>query len=452
MNLILSIKPVYVNKIFQHVKGFEYRKSIFRRDNINLVYIYATAPTKKIVGSFKIGKIINDSVNKLWKLTREQSGLSYDDFFRYFNGHKTGYAIEIRELKEFKTPVNPKDIIENFVAPQSFCYIDIEFMSLAFGSKQTKKATAKPATLVKEQLLLTRPKQDSKLLNIGYVKSCNCPTNHMNCLTPKEWIRSMVGIWEFNYEKRDIRDKNVHPAVFPIALPAKCIKLFTHEGELVIDPFVGIGSTLVAAKDLNRNAIGFDLKQEYIDVAKERLAQTDYINTTQQIPIKDDARNISKYIRENTVSLTVTSPPYSKFLAKPKLNKSRRGDLRNKKYYLDIQQYSEDPNDLCTLEPITFSKAIAEIYRDILPLLKPKAHCVININDLWWENKRIPTHVYVIQELLKVGYELRNILIWDRRNLVNRPGIFGWPSNFIKLGTTFEYILDFWKPPQRKMD
>lgn len=288
---------------------------------------------------------------------------------------------------------------------------------------------------------------DSKL-DIDYKKTCNCPSNHINCLTPKEWARNMVGIWEFYYEKRDIRDKNVHPAVFPIALPAKCIKLFTHEGELVLDPFVGIGSTLVAAKDLNRNAIGFDLKQEYIDFAKERLAQSSQLNSTQQILVKDDAHNIGNYLKENTVALAITSPPYSKFLDRPKLNKSMRGDLRNNKHYLSVQQYSQDPNDLGTLEPITFSKALGQIYKGILPLLKPKAHCVINLNDLWWENKRIPTHSYVIQELVKVGYELRNILIWDRRNLVNRPGIFGWPNNYIKLGTTFEYILDFWKPPK----
>jgi len=99
-------------------------------------------------------------------------------------------------------------------------------------------------------------------LDIGHEKTCLCPRNHINCLTPKEWIQSQVAIWEFSYEKRDVRDKNIHPAVFPIALPARCIKLFTHEGELVLDPFVGIGTTLVAAQDLNRNAVGFDLKQE----------------------------------------------------------------------------------------------------------------------------------------------------------------------------------------------
>lgn len=284
-------------------------------------------------------------------------------------------------------------------------------------------------------------------LDIGYERLCSCPPNHINCLTPKEWIQSMVGIWEFHYEKRDIRDKTVHPAVFPIGLPTKIIKLFTHEGELVVDPFNGIGTTLLAAEDLNRNAVGFDLKIEYVEVTKQRLAQASLINRTKQVVINDDARNIPQYFKENTVSLVVTSPPYSKFLAKPKLNKSFRGDLRNNKHYGVIQQYSQDPNDIGTLEPISFSKALADIFKGMLPLLKTKAHCVIDINDLWWENKRIPTHVYIVQAMLEVGYDLRNIIIWDRRNLVNKPGIFGWPNNFIKLGTTFEYLLDFWKPP-----
>ena len=252
--------------------------------------------------------------------------------------------------------------------------------------------------------------QVSKQLVVGYEKTCDCPPNHINCLTAKEWIKSQVGIWEFAYEKRDIRDKNIHPAVFPIGLPAQCIKLFTHQGELVIDPFVGIGTTLLAAQDLNRNSVGFDLKNEYIETARARLAQGNLLNSTQQIAIRDDARNIRQYLKENTVALAVTSPPYSKFLDKPRLNKSMRGNLRNNKHYLTVQQYSQDPDDIGTLEPISFSKALGEIYRGILPLLRPKAHCVININDLWWENKRIPTHVYVVEALTGVGYELRNMI------------------------------------------
>lgn len=291
-------------------------------------------------------------------------------------------------------------------------------------------------------------KKHIKKLDINFKKTCSCSNKHINCLTAKEWVRSQIAIWEFYYMKRDIRDKDIHPAVFPIALPKKCIELFTHQGELVLDPFLGIGTTLIAARDLGRNAVGFDLNPKYIDFANKRLTQTeiDFGNTTKQIAIYDDAINIPKYLGENTVSLSVTSPPYANMLNHKRLNKSIRGDLRKNKHFEKIQQYSNNPRDLGTMKPKKYAKALAEIYRGILPLLKPNAHCIININDLWENNRRYPTHSYAIEEMRKVGYELRNIIIWDKRNLVNRVGIFGWPSNYITLSTTFEYILDFWKP------
>jgi len=289
----------------------------------------------------------------------------------------------------------------------------------------------------------------SKKIDINFRKTCSCSDSHINCLTAKEWVKGQVAIWELYYEKRDIRDKDIHPAVFPIALPKKCMELFTHKGELVLDPFVGIGTTLVAARDLERNAVGFDLNQEYINFTNKRStqAQLNFGENTKQIAICDDAINIPEYLNEGTVSLCVTSPPYANMLNHRRLNKSLRSDLRKNKHYKKVQQYSNNPRDLGTMRLEGYIDALAEIYKGILPLLKPKAHCVININDLWENNHRYPTHSYIIEAMEKVGYELRNIIIWDKRNLVNKVGIFGWPSNYITLSTTFEYILDFWRKP-----
>ena len=288
----------------------------------------------------------------------------------------------------------------------------------------------------------------AKPLEIGHTRTCSCPEKHINCMTAKEWIQSQVAIWEFFYEKRDLRNKSVHPAVFPIALAAKCIALFTHKGELVLDPFVGSGTTLLAAEDLARNAVGFDLKKEYVDLCYSRLGQTRLEGESRQIAVCDDAHNISEYFEEETITLAVTSPPYANMLNRRRKNKSIRGDLRNNEHYLTVQQYSNDVRDLGTMEPKKYADTLGEIYAGILPLLKPKAHSVINITDLWWENKRMPVHIYTVEAMERAGYELRNIIIWDRRNLVNKVGIFGWPSNYITLGTTFEYILDFWRPPK----
>lgn len=291
----------------------------------------------------------------------------------------------------------------------------------------------------------------TRKLSIGHEKLCDCPQSHINCMTAKEWIKAQIGVWEFFYESRDIRDKNIHPAVFPIGMAKKVIELFTHNGELVLDPFVGVGTTLVAARDLKRNAVGFDLNPKYTKVSRKRLAQNTLTEDTQQIAIADDARNIDQYLELGTVKLVFTSPPYANLLNRPRLNKSRRGDLRRSKQFLRVEQYSQDPRDLGTLEIEDYTKAMTEIYRKILPLMKPKAHNVINVPDMWWRDvkygRRIPIHIYVYHAMLDAGFELRNTIIWNRNNLVNRVGIFGWPSNYITMGTTFEYLLDFWKPP-----
>lgn len=291
---------------------------------------------------------------------------------------------------------------------------------------------------------MVNPTQDK--INISWERTCDCKPTHINCLTAKEWVKAQVGIWEFYYNGRDIRDKNIHPAVYPIALAARCIEVFSHRGELVLDPFLGSGTTLLAAQDLSRNAIGFDLKKEYVKLAKGRLKQQILKNDTKQLAIYDDAHNIPKYIEKETVSLCVTSPPYANMLNKPRLNKSMRADTRKNEHFMKVQQYSNDPKDLGTMNHENYARNITEIYKGILPLMKPKAHCVINVNDVWENNKRYPTHIYVVEAMQDAGFELRNILIWDKRNLVNGVGIFGWPSNYIKLGATFEYILDFWKP------
>lgn len=286
----------------------------------------------------------------------------------------------------------------------------------------------------------------TKKLEISYERTCECKPNNINCLTAKEWLKSQLGVWQFTYEKRDIRKKEVHPATFPISLSKKIIELFSHEGELVLDPFVGSGTTLVAAQDLNRNAVGFDLLGRYINLCKDRIASQNMFNQAKQIAIHDEAGNIPKYFDEESISLIWTSPPYANLLNRKRKNKSRRD--RDNSQLGKIEQYSQDKRDLGTYEIDKYTKAMGDIYEGLLPLLKPKGHCVINVPDMWWENQRITIHISLVEELRWRGFELRNIIIWDRTNIVNRIGIFGWPSNYITMGVTFEYLLDFWRPPK----
>ena len=280
---------------------------------------------------------------------------------------------------------------------------------------------------------------------IGHTKTCDCNSNHLNCMTAKEWLKSQLGVWQFNYEGRDIRDKSLHPATFPISLAAKLIKLFTHEGEIVLDPFVGSGTTLVAAQDANRNGVGVDLQQDYIDLSEKRLMQRPLFGQSRQVAIQDDARSVPRYLEPESVSLILTSPPYANLLNRKRKNKSRRN--RKNEQLGKVEQYSQDARDLGILALDDYAQAMAGIFERLLPLMRSRAHCVINVPDMWWEDERITIHIAIVDALRNVGYEFRNTVIWDRTNIVNRIGIFGWPSNYITMGTTFEYLLDFRRPP-----
>ncbi|HOH97365.1 MAG TPA: DNA methyltransferase [Candidatus Cloacimonadota bacterium] len=289
--------------------------------------------------------------------------------------------------------------------------------------------------------------QKDELKSTTFKRICECGPTSINCMTAKEWMVSQIGVWQFLYEKRDVRDKSKHPATFPISLAKKIIALFSHQGELVVDPFVGSGTTLVAAQDLNRNSIGFDLNSNYIELCNERLAQQVAFNKCKQIAILEDARNINQYFSNGSISLIWTSPPYSNLLNRKRKNKSRR--IRDNEQLDKIEQYSQDERDLGTYSIDEWTIAMGDIFENMLPLLKPKGHCVINVPDFWMDNERITLHIYLIEEMRKRGYELRNTIIWDRTNIVNNIGIFGWPSNYITMGTTFEYLLDFWRPPSK---
>lgn len=94
-------------------------------------------------------------------------------------------------------------------------------------------------------------------------------------LTQKEWVDLTRQIW-FMYPEDVSRIKN-HPAQFPEKLPARLIKLYTlgsykdYQGDIVLDPFCGLGNTLYVAHVMNRRYVGFDISEEYIEYAKEKI-------------------------------------------------------------------------------------------------------------------------------------------------------------------------------------
>jgi len=85
-------------------------------------------------------------------------------------------------------------------------------------------------------------------------------------LTTKEWNEYFYGHWNFSGERQ-----NKHLAMFPEELPKRLIKMFSFVGDTVLDPFLGSGTTCLAAKKLERNSVGYEINKDFLPVIKEKL-------------------------------------------------------------------------------------------------------------------------------------------------------------------------------------
>ncbi|MFW5794913.1 MAG: ASCH domain-containing protein [Bacillota bacterium] len=133
MKALLSIKPEFVEKIISGEKKYEYRKRIFKQ-KIKSVVIYCTMPVGKIIGEFTIDKIINDTPLNIWLETKNESGIGFDYFNDYFKNKDQGYAMKIDKLNLYEKAVS-RDSLSNFTAPQSFKYVEDDFMQENLKSK-----------------------------------------------------------------------------------------------------------------------------------------------------------------------------------------------------------------------------------------------------------------------------------------------------------------------------
>lgn len=121
MTVILSIKPEFAEKIFEGSKKYEFRRAIFKNKDVKKIIVYASAPVQKVIGEFEVDSILNCDLKTLWNKTKDQSGITSDYFYQYFEKKDKGFAIKIKNTKLYK---NPKCLREdyNLLPPQSFLY------------------------------------------------------------------------------------------------------------------------------------------------------------------------------------------------------------------------------------------------------------------------------------------------------------------------------------------
>lgn len=123
-SVLLSIRPEFVQSIFEGKKKFEFRRRIFKQRHVKRVIIYATAPIGKVVGEFEIEEIVEYEISVLWEKTEKYSGIGKTCFESYFDGKQFGYAIKIKQAIEYECPLELADDFDIRHAPQFFIYLN----------------------------------------------------------------------------------------------------------------------------------------------------------------------------------------------------------------------------------------------------------------------------------------------------------------------------------------
>lgn len=275
-----------------------------------------------------------------------------------------------------------------------------------------------------------------------------------NGLSPKEWTLLSKSVWPAK-EVSSMRSIHhiEHGATFPTALAERAIRMYTNKGDIVLDPFLGVGSTLLAAKNLGRDGIGIELYEKFAKISKNLMEQETLVENGKQIVIRDNSRNLEKYIDPNSVQLTFTSPPYANFIQRSVkdrkvTHKTSRLVSHNKSV---VKQYGEDPDDFGNLNYDEFISDVASLMEKIFTVTKPGGYniwVVKDHRDPQHGRPYIPVHTDIAHVGEVAGFFYHDLIVWDQneqRSLV----LLGYPTVFYT-NINHTYLVVLRKPPLKK--
>jgi len=263
----------------------------------------------------------------------------------------------------------------------------------------------------------------------------------LNDLDGKTWERYSISIWDIIKSKEETKLK--HPAMFPVELCKRLIEIYTKKGDVVLDPFMGSGSAIVAARDLERKGIGFDINPDFIELARKRISQQKLIRLGVEDPsiYCEDAKNLLKYVAPNSVDLVITSPPYWNIHTR-----KRTAD------YKEPRPYSSLERDLGNISDFNkFMDELKSIFKNVHVVLKSGKRCIIVVMDIRQGSQFIPFHMNIVNMMTEIGFILEDIIIWDRRKEYSNLRPLGYPYVFI-VNKVHEYILIFRKNRVEEID
>jgi len=263
-----------------------------------------------------------------------------------------------------------------------------------------------------------------------------------NGLTPSDWAllsKNVISEDEFNQVWDDLSSPRnqyqlEHGAVYPVKLAERLIKMYSKEGDSVLDPFLGIGSTLIAAQSLKRHGIGIELNPKFAQIAERWLEENRglFADDLHIKVVSDDSRNLLTHVDKDKIQVTITSPPYADFIRKSVEDRSTTHKKSVIKYDNNstVKPYSDDSRDFGNLAYADFLQELKNILRANYEVTKHGGYSAWVVKDYRDTKNKIP-YVPFHSDLARIGQEagfkFHDLIIWDQTGQ-RRLVLLGYPT------------------------
>ncbi len=264
--------------------------------------------------------------------------------------------------------------------------------------------------------------------------------NALNDLSSKEWVQETKS---FFYQKGlgagspEAKYEKMHPAPYSFTDIIKLIKFFTKKDGKVLDPFLGIGSTIKACVESEREGFGVELSPKWSKITKKRLSVESNYDLDDDHLICGDSRELKSHFKKNFFDFVVTSPPYWNILEK-KDHKANERVLNGHE-----TKYSENKKDLGNIDDYNkFLEELSKIFLDCHDLLKPGKYMCIIVSDFRHKSEFYPFHSDLLGKLTdkkkKKHFDLKGIKVIIQNAKKLFP--YGYPFSYVE-NIHHQYVL-----------
>ena len=229
-----------------------------------------------------------------------------------------------------------------------------------------------------------------------------------------------------------------HPSPKPPKLMKRLIEFFTKKNGWVLDPFVGVGGTLLGCSMAGRHGVGVDLSQDYLDLYEEAAGD---LNLELQTVYQGDARHLDRIFdrADYLFDLILTDPPYGDMLSR-----KRTGERKKRTGDDSPTPFTGDGNDLGNMRHVQFYEALKSVIAQSMRFLKVKGYVLVFCKDLQptAEHHNL-IHADVVDTLVRIpNLRFKGYKIWYDKSLSLYP--FGYPYAYVS-NQLHQFILIFRK-------